>query len=54
MRVKDVLNPLDWRLLARGELFGSGRWCGGFDCRGHMDFLVVVVTPVSVEATRSS
>jgi hypothetical protein len=49
-----VLNPLDGRLLPRGELFSSGRWGGGFDCRGHMDFLVVVVTPVAAEATRSS
>jgi hypothetical protein len=39
MRMKDVLNALEGRLLPGGELFSGGRWCGGFDCRGHMEFL---------------
>jgi hypothetical protein len=39
MRMKDVLNTLEGRLLPRGELFSGGGWCGGFDCRGHMEFL---------------
>jgi len=48
--MEDVLDPLYRRLLPQSELFSSAGWCGRFDCRGHMDFLVVVVTPVAAEA----
>ena len=44
---EEVLDSLRRRLLPQGELFSSGMWSLGFDCRCHVDFLALVVTPGS-------
>jgi hypothetical protein len=47
MGMQNMLDSLQRRLLAQGELFSRGMWCFRFDCRCHVGFLAVGDTPVS-------